>query len=141
MLQNIIPYQNHLGKQKFSGYTRRSSHIRKVALCIKKKKEILTTLGQAPWLMSVILANLRGRAGEDGSLLKPAWAKSSQDPILTNKKQSIAAQFYHPSYSGNINRRTEVQANQAPWDPASAFLCFMNLGKLLPISSVSSSVK
>jgi hypothetical protein len=39
-------------------------------------------------------------------------AKSSQDPISTNKKKKLdtVVNACHPNYSGNKNRKIEVQA-------------------------------
>jgi hypothetical protein len=43
---------------------------------------------------------------------RSAKAKSSQDPISTNKKLVVVAHDCHPSYMGSINRRITVQAGQ-----------------------------
>jgi hypothetical protein len=60
------------------------------------------------WLMPIILA--RGRDWENHSL-RPAQAKSLEDPILTNKMLVMVLCTYHSSYAGSINRRTAVQAS------------------------------
>jgi hypothetical protein len=50
-----------------------------------------------------------GRDLEDHSW-RTAQAKSSQDPISSNKKLGIVVHACHSSYSGNGNRRLVVQA-------------------------------
>jgi hypothetical protein len=45
--------------------------------------------------------------------LRSAWAKSSEDPLSTNKNLDIVVHACHPSYAGSINRRIMVQAGQS----------------------------
>jgi hypothetical protein len=44
-----------------------------------------------------------GRDGEHDSP-KPAQAKSSQDPISTNKNMGMVVHACHPNYTGSVNR-------------------------------------
>jgi hypothetical protein len=49
-----------------------------------------------------------GRYQEDHSL-RPAWAKSQQDPTSTNKKLGAVGRTCHPNYTVSVNRSVTVQ--------------------------------
>jgi hypothetical protein len=64
------------------------------------------------WLMPVILATGEGGGDGEDHGLRLAQAKSSQDPISTNKKLSVGGtQAYYSSYVGNVNSMITVQAS------------------------------
>jgi ribosomal protein L31 len=46
-----------------------------------------------------------------GPKFEASQAESSQDSISTNKKLDMVVHACHPSYTGGVNRRTDVQAN------------------------------